>query len=514
MRQNSLCIVGTSFRASMAWVGILVADSKSVSMQDYVWTTWRWQLSDANPKTDATNGSKERAAEPQADRAAIPSDAKDSYLLKPERTATGTRASNALDYTQAVTKDEAKVRVAGEKELASESSAAAVPEKPVVETPLTKAIKLYNEASVCEREGRLGDALLKYRLATKLEPNIDRIHRSTQSQTIAPPAVSKKSSEQNVFDDLGLQTYYSLDGNMDPLLPAAQESHLPYADVRFIPKDANRPVAIAILPSELVTQIVKWALRLDFAVLPAISSTCRFFNRTTLSASLWRFLCEKHHGNQPGSYSIHPLRLSEQLATKYRDCWRAMYCEKPRINLAGVYISRVNYIRQGLGESFTNPFLIVTYFRYLRLFQDGSMFIWTSSVEPAQALKDISAIMEDPANTYSLRKALGESSTSSKRHHREKASAIASLKGLLFGTWRLENDVLIMDTSENVNAFHYELSFSSTRRAAHNKLTWVDFYHWKMGGGKEMEEASRSEIKTHRKPFVFSGVRSWKKTHY
>ncbi|KAI8612870.1 hypothetical protein BC830DRAFT_1134765 [Chytriomyces sp. MP71] len=191
-----------------------------------------------------------------------------------------------------------------------------------------------------------------------------------------------------------------------------------------------------------------------------------------------------------------------------------MYCEKPRVNFAGVYISRVNYIRQGLGESFTNPFLIVTYFRYLRLFQDGTMFIWTSSVEPAQALKDISAVMEDPANTYSLRKALGESSLSSKRHQREKASAIAALKGLLFGIWRLENDVLIMDTSENVNAFHYELSFSSTRRAAHNKLTWVEFYHWKMGGGTEMEEASRSEIKTYRKPFVFSGVRSWKKTHY
>ncbi|TPX53243.1 hypothetical protein CcCBS67573_g09733 [Chytriomyces confervae] len=385
---------------------------------------------------------------------------------------------------------------------------------------LSKALLLYNEASICEREGRLGDALTKYRQATRLEPNIDRMHHVKQSVAVAAaaaqqPSVNQRSQTHSVdeFDENSLQTYYSFGGGAVQPLPVVHDST--HTNVRFTPKHAEKPIPIAVLPSEIVTHVVKWTLALDFAMLPEIASTCKFLQRTTLAASQWRFLCEKHHGRSRG-YSTHSLKLSEQLAKSYRNCWRAMYCEKPRLSFDGVYISRINYIRQGYAESFTNPYLIVTYFRYLRLFQDGSMCIWTTSTEPTQALKELSNVMDSPTNTRSLQQALGNpgGSHASVRYRREKSSAIAALKGLLFGTWKLHDDLLVMETAENVNGFYYKLSVSSTRRASHNKLSWMEFYHYKKSGDAEKEEASRNEIKSQRKAFVFSKVRSWKRASF
>ncbi|KAJ3382818.1 hypothetical protein HDU84_004033 [Entophlyctis sp. JEL0112] len=75
-----------------------------------------------------------------------------------------------------------------------------------------QALALYSEASICEREGRLGDALMKFRLATRLEPNIDRIVRNRSFQVV-PSEQAIKDSEQSEAEnsDIATQTYYSFE---------------------------------------------------------------------------------------------------------------------------------------------------------------------------------------------------------------------------------------------------------------------------------------------------------------
>ncbi|KAJ3385552.1 hypothetical protein HDU80_000649, partial [Chytriomyces hyalinus] len=143
---------------------------------------------------------------------------------------------------------------------------------------LSKALLLYNEASICEREGRLGDALTKYRQATRLEPNIDRMHHVKQSVAVAAaaaqqPSVNQRSQTHSVdeFDENSLQTYYSFGGGAVQPLPVVHDST--HTNVRFTPKHAEKPIPIAVLPSEIVTHVVKWTLALDFAMLPEIAST-------------------------------------------------------------------------------------------------------------------------------------------------------------------------------------------------------------------------------------------------
>ncbi|KAJ3132297.1 hypothetical protein HK100_005456 [Physocladia obscura] len=322
----------------------------------------------------------------------------------------------------------------------------------IIEDKVERAISLYREASVCEREGRLGDALAKFRQATRIvhkEPDIDRIIRNRTHyeqrqqrhhrlvETEGEKIVEKKNKSAVSSDgeeDLQAQNYYTfgtveqdtpllLNGNslangMAALLLPDEEYNRVPTDSRFNPKNQAIPTPISKLPSEIITHLIRWSLVLDFSSLPEIASTCKYFHHQTLTQALWRWLCRKHYtANNILNTSV--VMLNAQLAQKYRKCWLTLWIEKPRPSLEG----------------------------YLRLFADGSMLLWTTSVEPSKALKDLNGIMEIPNHTYSLELALGRKKNLSKKEAREKAASVAALKGLLFGSWRLEDDVLVMNST-------------------------------------------------------------------
>jgi F-box protein 9 len=83
------------------------------------------------------------------------------------------------------------------------------------------------------------------------------------------------------------------------------------------------------------------------------------------------------------------LALFRGIASGYPS-WQAMFRRRPRVRFNGCYISTVNYIRPGqnLGQHLTwnTPVHIVTYYRYLRLFRDGTAISLTTTDEPAQVV--------------------------------------------------------------------------------------------------------------------------------
>ena len=54
-----------------------------------------------------------------------------------------------------------------------------------------------------------------------------------------------------------------------------------------------------------------------------------------------------------------------------------MFRNRPRLRFGGVYISTVNYVRPGASlpnqqMTWSTPLHVVTYYRYLRFYRDGS----------------------------------------------------------------------------------------------------------------------------------------------
>lgn len=76
----------------------------------------------------------------------------------------------------------------------------------------------------------------------------------------------------------------------------------------------------------------------------------------------------------------------------YNNSWRQLFRYRPRVRFNGVYISTVNYVRAGQAavheRNFTShsPLHVVTYYRYLRLFRDGTCVSLLTTHEPAEVV--------------------------------------------------------------------------------------------------------------------------------
>lgn len=77
-----------------------------------------------------------------------------------------------------------------------------------------------------------------------------------------------------------------------------------------------------------------------------------------------------------------------------------MFLKKARVRFDGLYISRCHYWRPGQTEfGLTNPYIMVTYFRYMRFYRDGTAITLCSTMEPIEAVK---LFRRPPKNVKSL----------------------------------------------------------------------------------------------------------------
>ncbi|KAJ3277945.1 hypothetical protein HDU76_010105 [Blyttiomyces sp. JEL0837] len=333
------------------------------------------------------------------------------------------------------------------------------------------ALQAYREASRFEREGSLGKALMKYREATKLCLDIDRIAR--EHLKVSAAALDTR-------DDTGtdsFQTFYSFKHHVDDdhHHRSAFSEEVAASRPWYTPMRADRPILLALLPSEVVVQVIKWAIILDVSALVPISLTCKSLYLETYSQTLWKGVVQKYHVCAPGFTS-----LVEEVKL-YKEDWLLMFLTKHRIRFDGIYISRVNYARQGYAESLHNPFMIVTYFRYLRFLPSGTVISWTTSLEPQVAVKDIQPDMKP-------------------------------VKGMSRGTFTLNGDKVILKTQDpenRKNTFHWTLGISSTRRGRQNKLQWQEYFY-----ERERDHMRTDVTSSQLKPFIFSKVRSFLPPHF
>jgi F-box protein 9 len=197
--------------------------------------------------------------------------------------------------------------------------------------------------------------------------------------------------------------------------------------------------------------------------------------------------------------------------------YRALFRSRPRIRFNGCYISTVNYTRPGASSptsiSWNSPIHIVTYYRYLRFFRNGTCISLLTVAEPAEV---IPYLVHEHMHTH---------------HSGNLPTAV--MKDALAGRWRLSGmappsagahsphdsgtleravgseaeGTLHIETAGVTPKYTYKMAFllgSAGRAARNNKLAWKGYWSY----NRLADDWAEFGLKNDR-PFYFSRVKSY-----
>jgi F-box protein 9 len=194
---------------------------------------------------------------------------------------------------------------------------------------------------------------------------------------------------------------------------------------------------------------------------------------------------------------------SALLHNLYSSSWQQMFRSRPRIRFNGCYISTNNYIRQGQAApsqvTWSSPVHIVTYYRYLRFFRNGSVISLLTTAEPAEVVHHLTPELltthQDGANAH---------------------LPSAVMQHALRGRWRLipaaehpegVEGGLCVETDGVGPKYMYrqDLSLRSAGKGVrNNKLVWSAYWFYNRLTDDWAEFSRRNE-----KPLFWSRVRSY-----
>ncbi|KAI9834970.1 MAG: hypothetical protein M1819_002693 [Sarea resinae] len=381
------------------------------------------------------------------------------------------------------------------------------------------ALEHYEKAVEKEAAGSLGDSLNHYRKAYRLDARVDQTYKN---KYYPPSSFSQKPANPNPSNaavTVPNTAHHSLDGlqlSMSELIAEFADLSIPAAPP---PTDQSPapPCPIASVPSEVLVEILSHAAILDVASFVRLAQVCkRFAFLVAREEGIWKRVCcggefgfgamlydwtcdvlgAPLHNDDAGGRLLgggdagadspsetntplddHPITLS-LLHDIYSSSWLQMFRARPRIRFNGCYISTVNYVRPGASSpnqvSWNTPVHIVTYYRYLRFFRDGTVLSLLTTAEPTDVVH------------YLTRENVN--------NHHSGALPSAVVKNTLKGRWRLsgpfsvqgvaleetEGDVHI--ETEGVDAkymYKMHLSMRSAGRGAkNNKLNWKGFWSY------------------------------------
>ena len=190
---------------------------------------------------------------------------------------------------------------------------------------------------------------------------------------------------------------------------------------------------------------------------------------------------------------------------------RTMFRFRPRIRFNGCYISTVNYIRPGASStsqlSWNTPVHIVTYYRYLRFFRDGSCVSLLTTAEPVDVV-------------HHLSKANVPSSAQYGKTNPSLLPPMSIMQHALRGRWKLQSPLsaskeepegtLSIETL-GIDPDKYTYMMSLAMRSAgrkdgtrNNKLAWRGFWSY----NKLTDDWAEFGLKND-KPFFWSRVGSY-----
>jgi F-box protein 9 len=152
------------------------------------------------------------------------------------------------------------------------------------------------------------------------------------------------------------------------------------------PEDPEIPCFLEILPDELLLSIILHLGLSSLSSLTRLSRVCKKFLLLTQTENmLYKTLCIHYF-----SVFSTPAQILSR-APDYNNEYRRMLIERPRLRFDGVYIATCHYLRPGVSDfSWNTPMHMVTYFRFVRFFEDGEVITVLTTAEPGDVVGAIS----------------------------------------------------------------------------------------------------------------------------
>ena len=311
------------------------------------------------------------------------------------------------------------------------------------------ALEHYEKAEERESQGKLGDSVNLYRKAFRLDAGVERAYRNKHhpldktsttatdlSPIDAPVAVPKSAQQPQEGSPFALPPIPHLINSFahDTICPAVSSTA----------SSAPAPCPVASLPSELLIHILYDLAILDVGSFSRLSLVCKKLAFLVATESrIWQRVSD---GSEFGFAAMHykwarsissssiPTSIEEydkgfgfdqtdeilgaqnieanvvdmsalSLSSSPRTAdlptlsatyptYRQLFRSYPRIRFNGCYISTVNYQRPGATSSsqvsWNTPIHIVTYYRYLRFYRDGTCISLLTTHEPVEVIHHLS----------------------------------------------------------------------------------------------------------------------------
>ncbi|GAM83234.1 hypothetical protein ANO11243_012200 [Dothideomycetidae sp. 11243] len=309
------------------------------------------------------------------------------------------------------------------------------------------ALEHYEKAVENETAGKLGESLRLYRRAFKLD---DKVHEKYKNKHFPPSAHPPRPSQHHVLKSAEpaphtlAESTHGLPPTIAQLIQEFSSLSIPSAEP---PTDASPrpPCPIAELPEEILTQVLYHLACNNVANFARTALVCKRLAYLVMSEErIWKavtmsktqgfggmhydFVCDVFGKNlfaeeervldgtytSPDVMKYHQSRSSSidasssLLVAQYSGSWRQMFRTRPRIRFHGVYISTVNYTRPGAASTtintWTTPVHVVTYYRYLRFFRDGTCISLLTTAEPTDvvhilAKENMPEVSSDPSQS-------------------------------------------------------------------------------------------------------------------
>ncbi|KAL9100046.1 MAG: hypothetical protein Q9163_004539 [Psora crenata] len=366
----------------------------------------------------------------------------------------------------------------------------------------SSALEHYERAVEREGEGSLGDSLTHYRKAFRLDAAVDRLYKNKHFPASAAPPKSNISNASVTVPNTTHQSLHEPVTLVSELIASFQGLSIP-GEVALTDESSPPPCPIANIPSEILVNILFHTAMLDPALFVRLAQVCkRLAFLVSTEDRIWRHVCL---GREYGFRAMHytwgvtitgkplPTSVGEQdqysldsnldsavdqlpLSATYPS-YREMFHKRPRLRFNGCYISTVNYIRPGAATTtqatWNSPVLIVTYYRYLRFFRDGSCVSLLSTTEPGEVVPHLTR-------------------ENIRTHH-----AAGSLDHALRGRWKLSGNPYDVggDVDDDEGTIHIETEGAQTKyiykmmlqlksagkaptATRNNKLAWLGFWSY------------------------------------
>lgn len=334
----------------------------------------------------------------------------------------------------------------------------------ISESHIEEAISVWEKGVLKEKDGSMSDAINYYRRAIKMYDGVEKVYR-------------KKLHDEWILH----KKLISLNLNQDSVTKDDGENEEEIVE----PKELLPCWILEMLPNDILLRVVKHALLISGESWVNLSLSCQKFNELCFHNTFpYKVFKDYIYSKQRYDEQSMTLNGVDNLKVLEKELWGEDYISmiktRPFIKFQGVYISVVNYLRYGSNiegsSSLLNPVHMITYYRYYRFYEDGTVLRLLTTDEPGHVVKHFDKDTK-PKNSEICRWSLGFDDN--------------------FGR-------LTVTRSNAKYIFRETLTIKKQGNKIHQRLKWVS-------STVEDNEGNISECSLrNEKPFYFSRVKSYK----